>query len=337
MVVRKRLGEMLLEAGVIDEHKLQAALGHQRRWGGRLGQAFVDLKLATEAQIVAALSRKFGYQVVPARALEDGPLLAAALKLVPRDFAARHNLIPYAMDTSTISVAMADPANIAVVDEIRFRTGRRVQIALAGDRQIAAAVQRHYFGDQGPSVAAIPLDVDLGETSPGDTVVDQFGGGSTDALEDFFARPHETAASAEGTLLPFPTSAPAVAPLAPLPGSGPVELPPVDLDDLLAEPVEAPAPGRGDVFDLRLEDVEPLVGSLPTSQPASHGSFGAPPPAESQDEARALLATLDRLIRGEAVAPEAARPVQMAAALVRLLIRKGVVTEAELLAELRRR
>ncbi|HEX9048901.1 MAG TPA: hypothetical protein VF841_00035, partial [Anaeromyxobacter sp.] len=64
MAVRKRLGELLLEAGIIDGNQLQAALGHQRKWGGRLGQALVDLKLVSEAQIVEALAKKLGYEVV---------------------------------------------------------------------------------------------------------------------------------------------------------------------------------------------------------------------------------------------------------------------------------
>ncbi len=47
---KKRLGELLIEAGVIDETQLKAALGHQRQWGVRLGQSLVDLKLATEIE-----------------------------------------------------------------------------------------------------------------------------------------------------------------------------------------------------------------------------------------------------------------------------------------------
>src|SRR4030067_360606 len=81
MTVKKRLGEMLLEAGVIDETQLQAALGHQRKWGGRLGQALQDLKLATEPQVVSALSRKFGYSTVNVGALPRTPPLEAGLEV----------------------------------------------------------------------------------------------------------------------------------------------------------------------------------------------------------------------------------------------------------------
>src|SRR6266542_2154672 len=122
---KKRIGEMLLEAGIIDETQLRAALGHQRQWGCRLGQALVDLKLATEADIVRALSLKFGFEVAK---LDAGALEPygheQAVKLFPRDFAIRHNAFPIWADTANVTVAMSVPTNLAIVDEIRFRTGR---------------------------------------------------------------------------------------------------------------------------------------------------------------------------------------------------------------------
>ena len=69
MAIKKRLGELLIDAGVIDEAMLQSALGHQRRWGGRIGQAMLDLKLTTEPTIVQALARKLGFEVARLGAL----------------------------------------------------------------------------------------------------------------------------------------------------------------------------------------------------------------------------------------------------------------------------
>jgi type II secretory ATPase GspE/PulE/Tfp pilus assembly ATPase PilB-like protein len=334
-MVKKRLGEMLLEAGIIDEHKLQAALGHQRKWGGRLGQALVDLKLATEPQIVTALSRKFGYQVVPQNALAGGPMLESALRLVPREFASRHDLIPFAMDSSTIWVAMSDPANIAVVDEIRFRTGRRVQIALAGDREIADAVRRHYFADQDAQpVKAIPLEVDADLTPP-ETVVEQFGGGSTAAFDDFFSRPPEAAPVAA----PGPVLDPVAFPSTPAPAApyAPAAMPDgaaIDLEDLLSEEtpaLQAPAspvqPPRAGARQLSArEDPEAIELPLEEAEPE--------PRATSE---HAVLEALDHLAHGEPVAPEVVKPAQMMAALVRLLLHKKVISEEEFLAEFQRK
>ncbi len=173
METKKRLGELLLEAGVIDQTQLQSALGHQRRWGMKLGQALLDLKLVTEPQVVAALARKFGYEVANLSAVQPGPVLDAAMKLVPRDVAARHTLLPLTADTNSITVAMADPTNIAVVDELSFRTGRRVKVSIAGERELAAVIRKLYFGDEarrGPE----PIALDESE-GPFETTTDPFG------------------------------------------------------------------------------------------------------------------------------------------------------------------
>jgi hypothetical protein len=260
MQVKKRLGEMLIEAGVIDATQLQSALGHQRKWGGKLGQALVDLKLATEADIVSALSRKFGYDVAKLPALTPSAPLTAALKLIPRELALRQTLLPVAADTSSITVVMADPSNIAVVDEIAFRTGRRVKVALAGDREIAAAVRRLYFAEEDSPARAIALDVPP-----------------------------------------------------PLPGGpspfAPSQPPPAEPDPL-GEPILA--------TDLAPEDEGPFEG------PSAPGDARA---------AAALADAIDRAGRGEELG---VRPVQLLAALIKVLVRRGLVSPAELVEELER-
>jgi len=183
MTPKKRIGEMLLEAGIIDETQLKAALGHQRQWGVRLGQALVDLKLATEADIVRALSLKFGFEVAKLDALEPYGH-EQAMKLFPREFVVRNNVFPMWADTANVTVAMSDPTNLAIVDEIRFRTGRRVKVCIGGDHEISDAVKHSTLGDA--PVEAIALDLDADAAVEGEAVFDPFGGGSNDALEAFF-------------------------------------------------------------------------------------------------------------------------------------------------------
>src|SRR5512143_2639023 len=225
---KKRIGEMLMEAGVIDETQLKAALGHQRQWGVRLGQALVDLKLATEADIVGALSVKYGFGVAELGALEPYAL-EQGLRLLPREFAVRNNVFPMAADTASITVAMSDPTNLAVVDEIRFRTGRKVKVGIGGDREVAEALKLRYPGE--PGVEAIALDLDA-DDSEGEAVFDPFGGGSKDALEAFFAAPGDVSAAVDALAAepaaPDPTLAAALAP-APVPAAA-------------APPKTAPAP-----------------------------------------------------------------------------------------------
>jgi hypothetical protein len=248
---KKRLGEMLMETGIIDETQLKAALGHQRQWGVRLGQALVDLKLATEADIVRALSAKFGFPVAQLSELEPYAL-EQALNLLPRDFAVRHNVFPMAADTGSVTVAMSDPTNLAVADEIRFRTGRRVKVCMGGDREVAEAVRRHYpAGEAEVEAIALDLDADEGQS---EAVFDPFGGGSKDALEAFFGQQPPIAAAPAVVAAP-PPAAPAPAAAAPAaarpsartaPASpaapAPVPSKPAPPGPLRAAPAPAPAP-----------------------------------------------------------------------------------------------
>src|SRR5512138_488701 len=257
MTPKKRLGEMLIDAGIIDEAQLKAALGHQRQWGVRLGQALVDLKMATEADIVGALSVKFGLGAAELNALEPYAL-EQALKLLPREFAVRNNVFPMAADTATITVAMSDPTNLAVVDEVRFRTGRKVKVCIGGDHEVAAAVHRHYPGDPGVEAIALDLDADDAET---EAVFDPFGGGSKDALEAFFAAPSDVSAAVDALSDPAPSLAP------------PAEAPST-IDPVLAAALGSPAPAPA-----ARPTPAPATAARPAASPASASAAASPSPA----------------------------------------------------------
>jgi type IV pilus assembly protein PilB len=253
MTTTKRLGELLLESGVIDEAMLQSALGHQRRWGGRLGQALLDLKLVSEAVIVQALSRKSGIEVARLSELEPYSL-EQAMRLVPKEFAARNNVFPMAADTTSVTVAMSDPTNLALTDELRFRTGRRVKVCIAGDREIAEAIRFHYPQEYQPS-AAIALDI---ENTGGDGVplAEPFEGGSTEDMRAMLEPTRHAAARPAAPAQPRPT-APIPAPVRPAALASAAPLP--------SRPaVPPPAP--------------PVVSVAPAVQPQRPGAPPAAPP-----------------------------------------------------------
>jgi hypothetical protein len=297
MEPKRRLGELLRDAGVIDETQLQSALGHQRRWGMKLGQALLDLKLATEPQIVTALSRKYGYEVAQIEGLRSGPVLAEAMKLVPKEVALQHTLLPIASDTSSITVAMSDPTNIALVDEISFRTGRRVKIAIAGERELAAAIKKHYFAEEPPPgfepIAFDDSEVPI-ETSGAN---DPFG-----ALPEHL-RERYVGAGAGSPGAPPPADPPAArAPQRAQPAPGPAAW--------------TPMPGAG-------SSAPPLLVPAPAV------------PRQLSPREVALTDAIVQLTRdGAGAGLASARAV---AALVRILARKGIVTEVEFLDELNRR
>lgn len=385
--MKKRLGEMLIEAGVIDDAELQAALGHQRRWGGRIGQALVHLNLAGEDDVVAALGRKFGFERAALDALEPYAL-GQALALVPRDVALANHLLPIAADTSTITVAMSDPTNVAVIDELRFRTGRRVVVKIAGEIAIGEALKEHYPGPIAPgSVKAIALDLD-GVEGEIDTLFDPFGGGSTDELQAFLgAHAEGHAAEAPGPAAFAPSTGADGAPgsafaleleledgtvaegdraapgVAGAPDDAfeeePQELVPIEelpAEDLLPEealdsetesyfdapPLGAPPEPEAGFEGAALGEPWPEDGA--DAAPAAATARLAPEPADHEADPRltgeelAVLGALDRIAHGDMPEePTVVKPAQIAAALLRLLIRKGLVTDQEFLDELRKR
>jgi hypothetical protein len=303
---RKRLGEILLEAGIIDGTQLQAALGHQRRWGGRLGQALIDLKMASEEQIVSTLATKMGFERAPVDLIEFGPGLELALRLVPHEFAERNQLLPFAADAASLWVAMADPTNMGVIDELAFRTGRNVKLSIAGDREIARAIRRLYLGDK-KGVEAIALD------EQDDRPVEMVGPldpGYTHGLDDYFTRmpapgvpPVLAASSGSGAPSPVP---PATGPEARLAAAvrglrGEEEIPPSVRTALPEDPPE-------------------LIVEL---TPDDDGEADFAPRVE------AILDGLER-IGNETTTPELARLSRFSAAMVRILVKKRLVTEDEL-------
>jgi Type II secretion system (T2SS), protein E, N-terminal domain len=146
---RKRLGTMLLEAGVISDDGLRHALAEQKRWGRSLGQTVVELKLVSESELVHVLSQQLGVPVVEID-LIDVPF--AVLELVPAAFAQQHDLVPFAVQMKFLDVAMADPADTQVIEQLQIKTKLNVRAHLAGPKAIERAMAKYYargFAQQG--------------------------------------------------------------------------------------------------------------------------------------------------------------------------------------------
>jgi len=140
-MARKRLGEILVDAGVLDEGRLRSALIEQRRWGGHLGRILIDMKLISEEVLVQALSRQLNF---PAINLDNRDIASATLDLIPGELAEQHSLIPFKIEGRFLDVAMADPTNLGIVDELRIRTQLNVRAYLAGPKMIERALAKFY-------------------------------------------------------------------------------------------------------------------------------------------------------------------------------------------------
>lgn len=141
----KKLGRIFVELGVLDEDQEKAALEYSVKWSVPFGRACVKMGLLDETSVVQALSMQMG---LPSVSLSGIHVAADVIALVPAELAEKHRLVPLAVAAGagkgTLVVAMSSPKNLAIVDEIAFRTGRRVSPVLAPDSEIDAALLAYY-------------------------------------------------------------------------------------------------------------------------------------------------------------------------------------------------
>jgi len=153
---RTRLGEMLVQEGRLDAVQLQSAVVHQSRWGGRIGQTLVNMGLVSERAVMQALARQLGVRFVEIGGRTVPP---AVLHLVPERLIRRRRVLPVAMVTGRgpLVLALSDPADLALLDEIAFATGLGVEPVLAAPGDIERAIARHLDGAPPDSSREIEL------------------------------------------------------------------------------------------------------------------------------------------------------------------------------------
>ncbi len=144
--MRKRLGEILIGAGVIDELQLRSALAEAARWGKRIGEVLVVRGHCTEAQILEALASQLGVAVAPMSAVVSIP--PRVLRLLPPTFARDRQVLPLGLDarTGALDLAVADPASYELLDEVRFRTGHEIRPMVSTPHDLKEAIDHFYFG-----------------------------------------------------------------------------------------------------------------------------------------------------------------------------------------------
>lgn len=142
---RKRIGEILLDAKLISETQLAAALHSQRTWGGKLGSTLVRMGFAKEEEILKCLSVQLKLPNVNFGKMKISP---RALSCVPIKMAEKYNVIPVALKEEggkkTIVLAMSDPTNLDVISEIEFQAGVNIRPVVATESSIAKEIDKAY-------------------------------------------------------------------------------------------------------------------------------------------------------------------------------------------------
>ncbi len=145
-----RLGELLVNKGLITQKQLDDGLHEQKMSGNKLGSSLVKLGFISEKNLVAFLSKHYG---VPAIDLTEAEIESEAIKMIPMDVVFKYQIIPIKRVGSTLRVAMCDPSNILAIDDIKFLTSCHVEVFVSSESAVKTAIDKYY--DSSSSVADI--------------------------------------------------------------------------------------------------------------------------------------------------------------------------------------
>ena len=146
----ERLGELLIKRNFITPEQLKRAVDEQKLKGGRLESNLIRLGYIKEDELLSFLSAQYRVPSVKISKMEINPNV---IKLVPSSISKKYFIIPINRTGPKLTVAMVDPSNIVVIDEIKFMTGFNVEPVVASETEIIDAVKKYYGG--GGSVAGM--------------------------------------------------------------------------------------------------------------------------------------------------------------------------------------
>jgi len=156
-VIKKKLGDLLVEVGIITAEQLQEALEEGKIRGGRLGEVLMELGYITEDVLLAFLGKQCGVSYVSLS--EYGEIGEEVIRSVPESIARHQTLIPIELDGRTLTIAMSDPLNVFAIDDLRLMTGKEVNVVIASETEIKNAIEK-YYGARG-SIENILKEMEL--------------------------------------------------------------------------------------------------------------------------------------------------------------------------------
>ena len=150
---KKRLGDLLVEAGVINNDQLVEALSKQRAMGKRLGEALIELRFTNEEEIADALHRQLG---IPIAHIREAKIAPEVIALISEHLVRKHSVIPFDLDEENpniLRVAMADPLDIIAIDDLTIVTNMQIEPMIAMKDDINFAIERYYGNEQAGKMA----------------------------------------------------------------------------------------------------------------------------------------------------------------------------------------
>lgn len=159
--VQSPLGEQLLEKGVLTEDQLRIALMEQETSQDAIGRVLVNLGFVTEATIRDVLSESQGAETVDLRQINVDP---DALNMVPMEIAKRYNVLPFALKDNILTMAVANPSDMIVFEQVRSMLAAEVELKLkvASESDISRSVDEYYGLEL--SIEGILKEIESGES-----------------------------------------------------------------------------------------------------------------------------------------------------------------------------
>ncbi|MCI9419591.1 MAG: Flp pilus assembly complex ATPase component TadA [Eubacterium sp.] len=151
--IRKRLGDMLVEAGVITNDQLMEALGKQKESGKRLGELLVDLRFTDEMEIVEAMAQQMK---IPVAKIREAKLAPEVIALLPENIVRKHQVVPFELDENNpniLRVAMSDPLDIIAADDLSIITNMQIEVMAATASDVMYAIEKYYGNEQSAKLA----------------------------------------------------------------------------------------------------------------------------------------------------------------------------------------
>ncbi len=142
---KRRLGDILIEQGLITREQLADALKFQREKGIKTGEALVEKGYVTWKDISVALSRQMNLPFIEKINVKMDPSIMA---LIPRKIAEHYNVVPIGIEDNTLIIATDDPLNLGGLDELRYRTGKKLSVVVTSREEIKRAIKAFYGGSE---------------------------------------------------------------------------------------------------------------------------------------------------------------------------------------------
>ncbi|MBF0546846.1 MAG: Flp pilus assembly complex ATPase component TadA [Candidatus Riflebacteria bacterium] len=138
---RLRLGDALVQAGLISADQLRDALQKQKTMGKRLGKVLVEIGLANEEKIASTLAKQMNIEFLDLNQVTIPP---EVLTTIPEGIVRSHSLIPVQLEGNRLKITMADPLDVFIIDEITHQTGYEINPVISPESQIEAAIRNHF-------------------------------------------------------------------------------------------------------------------------------------------------------------------------------------------------